>query len=349
MRVLADLHHRDLFYSLQLLFEKRLGCEFYRPIGMEWYHEGFWAVFPHVDTAGQYLGLYQASTHPKDIHGNLLPKADIVNYDYRVEDGIYYVRDHTKDEIHRAITLAKFKEMEFDLLISSIPQHIPIFNELIRQFQPKAKHIFQVGNAWGHQLGVKNILASTAQFPVPSDINVCFYHQEFDLRMFRYEPPKVRNGMYSYIHYMQKPELMDAYRALLPGWDIKAYGGGMPQSIPRTDKLASQMINSALTWHYKPEGDGYGHVAHNSLACGRPLVIWKPFYKGKMLEPLLIDGSTCIDASRGTTELNAKRILQCSQPEEHNRMCLATYRRFKEVVDFDEEEVRVRKFVERLV
>lgn len=42
MRVLADYHHHDLFESLAILFEDRLGWELYRPIGMEWFDEGYW-------------------------------------------------------------------------------------------------------------------------------------------------------------------------------------------------------------------------------------------------------------------------------------------------------------------
>lgn len=349
MRVLADLHHRDLFYSLQLLFEKRLKCDFYRPIGMEWYHEGFWNVYPHPDTAGQYLGFYQASAHPKDVHGNLLREADIINFDYRLEDGVYFVRDHTKDDIHKAITLPKFKEMKFDILISSIPQHIPIFNDLINKFQPGAKHIFQVGNSWGHQEGVKNILASTSPFSVPPGVNICFYHQEFDLGYYNFESPSVHNAMYSYIHYMQMPELMTEYARHLPGWDVKAFGAGMSQHIARNDELARQMKNSAFTWHYKPGGDGFGHCIFNSYACGRPAVVWMPFYEGKLASELMTDGVTCLDSSKGGVHENAQRILRAAQPEEHNRMCEAAYKRFKDVVNYDEEEQRVRKFMERIV
>src|SRR5690606_23370721 len=145
---------------------------------------------------------------PLDVHGAPLPEAERKNLHYRVEDGIYYINDVTYRTTHRAVRLDKFKEMEFDLLLSSIPQHIEPYNQLIRLFQPKAKHIFQIGNAWSKVNGVKNILASCspAGLQVDAEQHVVFYHQEFDLNTFRYEPPTFHNVVNSYVHYMKKPE-----------------------------------------------------------------------------------------------------------------------------------------------
>src|SRR5690242_6385574 len=41
MKVLADYHHHDLWESLELLCA-RLGWDLYRPIGMDWYEQGYW-------------------------------------------------------------------------------------------------------------------------------------------------------------------------------------------------------------------------------------------------------------------------------------------------------------------
>lgn len=348
MKVLADLHHNELYHSLQLLFEERLGAELYRPIGLEWYEQGYWYVYPHIDTARQFLGTDQAVNTPKDVHGNLLPNSARVNAHYRVEDGIYYVTDPTKDKIQRGVTLEKFRDMDFDVLISSIPSHIQPFNQLISQSHPKAKHIFQVGNAWGHREGIKNILASTAPFSVPSDINICFYHQEFDLEVFRYEIPEIRNVVSSFIHWMKRKELMNSYASNFLGWEWKSFGAGMEDTIPKTSNLAKKIRKSTFVWHYKPEGDGYGHVIHNSFACGRPPIVWGAFYNGKLADALIIDGETCIDVSKHLYDENVRLIKKFSQPEEHNIMCEKAYKRFKEVVDFNREEEVIRRFLENL-
>ncbi len=55
MRVLADYHHGSLLRSLVMLFEGRLGMELYRPIGLEWFHEGYWAVSELKRTAREFL------------------------------------------------------------------------------------------------------------------------------------------------------------------------------------------------------------------------------------------------------------------------------------------------------
>jgi hypothetical protein len=58
MKILCDRHHADLLYSLQRLFEDRLGVEVYVPIGHEWWDEGYWqfgACFGDDRLAQQYL------------------------------------------------------------------------------------------------------------------------------------------------------------------------------------------------------------------------------------------------------------------------------------------------------
>jgi len=349
MKVFCDLHHADLYYSLQLLFEKRFGWEMYRPIGLEWQQQGFWKIYDHPATANQFLGLNQAIVPPQDVHGNYLEGRDVLNANYRFEDGIYYVKDPAHQKIQRAITLDKFKEMKFDILISSIPDHIGPFNKLIGLYHPQAKHIFQVGNAWGHLPGVKNILSSTASFDVPPGINICFCHQEFDLDIFEYVPPPAHNIISSYVHYMQHPQILNQYRSLLPEFNITTYGAGMDQVLHGTQNVANQIKSSSWTWHYKPGGDGYGHSIHTSYACGRPALIWGSQYQGKLAADLFIHQQTCIDMSLNPPEINVQLIREWSQPEQHKLMCQNAYNRFKEVIDFNKEEIKIRKFIEGLI
>ena len=60
MRVLTDQHHADLLYSLQLLFEDRLGFDLFVAKGHEWWDEGYWRfgeVWGDDRLAQQFLGL----------------------------------------------------------------------------------------------------------------------------------------------------------------------------------------------------------------------------------------------------------------------------------------------------
>jgi len=350
MRVFADFHHSALYHSLYLLFEKRLGWELYRPIGPEWYHNGFWKVYDHPATVNQFLGFHVASELPSFAEENIYEADECRNLSYEKKEGIYYIYDSETNENYKAITLERFKEMSFDIVISSIPQHIEPFNNLIAQFQPKAKHIFQVGNAWGHQPGVRNILASTTSFSSPAGINVCNYHQEFSLSIFAYEPPIIHNVVHSYIHYMNHPHLMDQVASYLPGWSFLRFGAGMENILSGLKCVAEAMKNSAFTWHYKPEGDGYGHSIHSSYACGRPAIIVGSHYRGKLASQLFEDGVTCINIEGQLSSNCAKRIERLSQPEEHVKMCSAAYQRFSSIVNFENElETKIKPFLERLI
>lgn len=349
MRVLADHHHAALFHSLYMLFEERLGWELYRQIGPEWYPD-YWYIYDHPHTVNQFLGTHQGTEIPLDVWGKPLPEQERKNLHYTVEDGIYYVRDVSHGATHRAITLDKFKEMDFDIVISSVPQHIGRFNKLVAKHQPKAKHIFQVGNAWTHLPGVNNIMASTAPFPVAPGINLVNYHQEFDLSHFKYEPPEFHNVVHSYVHYMKETHIMDSVASSpsLPGWTWRKFGAGMPQSIQDSRGVGDAMRASGWTWHYKPEGDGYGHTIFSSYACGRPAIVWGNFYQGKLASELFMDQKTCIDASRYPNTQLATLIKRFSEPDRHKRMCADAYTRFREVVDFDAEAEMLKRFLENL-
>jgi hypothetical protein len=349
MKIFADLHHGELYHSLHLLFEKRLGFELYRPVGMEWYHEGYWHVFPHINTARQYLDLYSKSNPPKDVHGNELSPSARVNHSYSVEDGIHLVNDPTKDDFdHKAITLDKFKSIKFDIIIASMPGHIAPFQKLIKEFQPQAKLVFQIGNpGWPIPHDVHNVLCSTSPKNMGNKNSVC-YHQEFDLDLFKYEPPTIHNEANSYIHWMTQIELLNQYKAGLPDWTFKTYGAGMEGHFQKTTNLAKAMIKSGWTWHMKELGDGFGHVLHNTYACGRPAIINTSYYHGMIGGELLEDKVTCIDLGKRTIEENLKVLQEYSDPEKHLALCENAYKRFSELVNYEEEGNLIKKFIERL-
>jgi hypothetical protein len=352
MKVFADLHHMDLFHSFYMLFEQRLGWELYRPIGLDWYHEKYWAIYPHINTANQYLSMNQAIKPPKDIHGNVCGPSEIINHEWTEQDGYYLVQDTSKGTSHRAVTLDRFKQDKFDIVIASIPQHIAPFQKLIQQHQPQAKFVFQIGNSWGPPPGVKNLMISCAPYSVPSSLNTVFYHQEFDLKDFRYTPPTNHSQINSYIHYMHDMDLHKNYRLALPDFQFKTYGAGMEACFHVTKLMADTIVNSAFTWHCKRQDDGYGHVVHNTFACGRPIIGKLGYYKnmgfrnGKFL---MDDEVTAIDLDSRTVHANSKIIRELAKPENHAKFCERAYRRFCDVVNFDAEEQKLRDFFAKLL
>lgn len=351
--VFMDVHHDALRYSLQLLFEKRLGSNCYTPIGLEWFHEGYWAVYigpGKEDTARQFLGLDHASNPPVSAHGEPLPPSAILNANYTFADGIYYVVDPVRDRPYAAITLEKFKSMKFDIIIASMPQHIGPFIELQRKYQPQAKLIFQIGNSWAIPGDIKNVLASCAPVSVPAGVNAVFYHQEFDLDTYKYEPPTGTKKIHSFIHYMKNKQAMNRLQELLGSeWSCRSFGAGMEDSLMKATAVADKMREGDFGFISKPEGDGFGHSVHGLFAVGRPPVVWGSHYRGKLAGQLMEHNRTCIDVEKmGSMEAVAARLKEIVSTDEHAAMCKAAADKFREVVDYDREEQEIRKFLERL-
>lgn len=341
MNIFADLHHYDLYYSLQLLFEKRLGHNLYRPIGISWFTEGYWKIAePYGNNEGtvrQYLDL---NTLPWDPYENVNGGSN--NYQ---KDGIYYIWNPIHKLHQKAITLEMFKEMDIDIVISSIPSHDKSFAELIRVHKPKAKHISQMGNIY-QTTDVKNVMCSTIPYPVPPDKNVVFYHQEFNLEVFNYEKPKETKAITSFVNLLPRADLYQEYKKDLPEFTFKAYGSQCPDGTITGDyKVAEIMRNSTFGWHIKPHGDGFGHILHNWYAVGRPVITNAGDYFGKTGMFLLEDKVTCIDLERHSKQENLETIRHASVPEVHQMMCEAAIDRFKSVVNYDEEEKKIRQFL----
>lgn len=336
MRALADFHHSSLLRSLVLLFEGHLEIDLYRPIGMEWYDEGFWAVFDHPDTAQQFLSLNQAFRPPDG--------SPQLNKSLSETDGVHYVEDPGGDSVHRACTLQYFKDHDFDYVIASIPQHIEPFKRLIKLYNPKAKLIIQLGNNW--PIGIiagHNVLASVSG-PLHPDANVFFYHQEFDTRIFRPTPCLPTKKIYSFVNVLKKQrsawgDYCELQALMEPaGFELRAYGGQCPDgAMTGPVALADKMREAELIFNVKPQGDGYGHVIHNAYAVGRPIITRPSHYKGQLAAHLLAPG-TFIDLDRygpGEIQNIIKRLTL--DPDGLATMGRRAAERFREVVDFDHE------------
>jgi hypothetical protein len=74
----------------------------------------------------------------------------------------------------------------------------------------------------------------------------------------------------------------------------------------------------------------------------------RAYYAGQLAEKLFEDGKTCLEIDNLGPQQIADKILLYADPEEHNTMCENAYLRFKEVVNFDEEEQKIREFLSRL-
>lgn len=336
MKVFTDFHHSSLLRSLVLLFEERLGMEVYRPIGMDWFNQGYWHINNLEDTAHQFLDFDQAL--PKD--GT--PPLNIVAAGNHAE-GIYMVLDPGAVSAHKACTFDYFVNNQFDYVIASIPQHIEPFKDLIAKYQPQAKLIVQVGNNWNMFIyeGL-NVMASIA--PQSTNANTIFYHQEFDTKIFKPAPALPSKKIYSYVNIIQNSGVgWNDWRQLQrlldgKGYEFKAYGGQCPDGNKTGPvELAKSMREAQFVFHVKPGGDGFGHVIHNAYACGCPIITRPSHYKGQLAEQLLVPG-TFIDLDRyGPGEVKNIIVRLTYDERGLRQMGKRAAARFTEVVNYERE------------
>lgn len=355
MNIFTDLHHFDLYYSLQLLC-KRFGWNLYRPIGLDWKFEDYWAINNDPEFIAAMLSTESGKTKEilskyetlanKDwaVFSLHLPRiGPIIN----VGDGLFYVIDISKNVIQDSITLERFKQMKFDVIISSLPQHFDRYERLRNLYQPQAKHIFHMaGIGWSIPSNVRNLMLNSK---MPTNINHVVYKQEFDTQVFAPQLPKNTTSIRSYVHFPQTEELWNKL-------DLKEYDfsfvsktlGKLSDIVIRTEDLAQSIVNSTAVLHIKPGGESYGHVLHNSYAIGRPVMTDKRDFIGTAGEELLTD-DTSIDISKYSINELRSKIIELSQLDNLLAIHEKIVNRFKSIVDFDNEANKVKQFMENLI
>lgn len=352
-KILVDFHHGALLRSLNLLFEDRLGMQVYRPLGMEWFHQGYWKLNDLEDTAKQFLDTDQGY-RPKD---GTAPLNIMLRAKHPVEQDVYYCEDPGSVSCHKACTFDYFKSHQFDYVLCSIPDHIQPFQDLIRKYQPGARLIFQVGNNWNvpEGLEVNNVLAS-AKITAPDGVNLVTYHQEFDLDIFKSSPVPDSKKVHSFVNIIQHSgdgwEMYQQLKSILEpqqGFEFKAFGGQCPDgNMTGPVELADKMREAEFIYHVKPGGDGFGHIIHGAYAVGRPVIINPAHYAGQLAEDLLVSG-TYIDARQSIGDLKNVLTRLSYAPEVVVEMGAKAAARFREVVDYEKETTEIKKWITNLI
>lgn len=341
MNILCDLHHLGLYKSFELLFEKRLGHKLYRPIGVEWFDEGYWDIAKPYgnarDTVMQYLEIKQQD----------IPEEIRLNEGARLNNGVYYC-DNSK-----AVTFETAKEMGIDLIIASIPDHYKSYTRMRDKHFPKAKVICHAGNDFGKYDWslVRNFLASVKEIPTPTDTNAVFYHQEIDPI---YQPCKTTpdNIITSLLHTPYKyPDypLWQRLQAEMTDFTFKEYGmGGTLPPLHQEKDVFRALCDSKFVFHLKFGGDGFGHVIHDCFAVGRPPIVKYEYYKDCLAGELMIDGKTCVfwqDSKPFAWNIDNIR----HNTEQYQRLSENAIAQFNKIVDYNEEQKNIVKFLEKLI
>lgn len=316
---------------------------------MEWFAEGFWAINNQEDTAKQYLEIGNA---PSD---GTPPLNESIN-DLSSDRIIYLCNDIDSGTTNKAITFEGFKNLKFDILIASLPQHIEPFKKLIQLHQPQAKLIYQIGNQWQvNPKEINNVMAS-AKVQIPESINGVIYHQEFDINTFRYEAPKRNRKVYSFINCLGTADLFRddwtlflQLEAMMLGWEFRSFGGQCRDgNMQGSQALADKMREADFIFHCKTGGDGYGHIIHNAACIGRILITRNKDYFDKLAQPLVQQANHILADGKPAHHL-VDEIQKCYEDESLFLLKSEnSHKIFERNVDFNKESVRIRRFLDQL-
>lgn len=347
IRVLCDAIHADLWESLRLLFEGRLGWELWRPIGMEWADRGIWRFEQHqpygAGVAHQFLDHWPGIDDP-------------------LVDGTSWRPDTTHPgQGIRLVTHEAARSQPWDLVLATLAE-----NELgLRQFADDvgAHYGIQVGNqgaanAWG--AAEFALLSVTTPDFKPWKPHVT-YRQEFSLADFfpdsgaLAEPDLVSTRVQCITQTTEYARFLAA-AAAVPEARFLWYGHCEPRderwggSHETTPEVAGSMHRTRIAWHAKRWSDGYGHVIHNWFAIGRPVLATATYYADKLAGPLFVEGVTSFDLERHS-DAEVAGIVRMLLGDEDRwlRMCEAAADRFRAVVDFDAEAAQIRAMLENVM
>ncbi len=331
MNIFCDyIGHADLAYSMNLLFEKRLGWNLYFPSASDpaWTRENFFTPQAPNSTEGE------------------------------MEGGIRKITVNTHGYSFEAITFDKFIATDFDfLIITSRPNEFPVI-DLGKKHKPNAIVVHHIANIGEVPIGCNNVLLSI-KTTMPANVNWIKFTPEHHAK---YSPSDTTQfkSIKSYFNYMKSYHLEMASwttaQQLLPDFDFRMHGGAPPYESTHgsvsQDVLHTSMQEAQFIWHTKPAG-GCGYTARQALSCGKPLIVKLDYSRNykTLAQDYLIDGVNCIDISPSKRSLadGMALVRQWSEPSVYAQKVEDVNRLVKEKMNFEHEASEIRAWLERLL
>jgi glycosyltransferase involved in cell wall biosynthesis len=323
-------------------------------MGMEWFEEGYWNFERqwHGDAvAKQYLTPWGSDVNTSQAH---------------VPDKRY---DPSHDRYQNLITLNQARDLKPDIVMASVAHNHEGLARFAREVG--AKFGLHLGNVRFSPIDMAEDRWDLADFgivtsimPAAVDKPHVVIHQEFSLNDFRHEPPQSHDGMVvsSFVNcFPENPQAYAGFREVAgnrPEYEWKVYGayGSVPEdeyacgNLQPCSAVGDAMRASDVAWHTKQWSDGFGHVIHDWFAVGRPVIGHEWYYRSQLAGPLWQEGVTSFDITDKTVpEVTAILDRLYQDPDLRLRMGENAAKRFREVVDFDEEEQRVRRMFEAVL
>lgn len=346
MKVFVDYHHEDLYYSLHLLLEKRLNFELYRPIGLDWYTEGYWQIAKpynnNIAVVNQYL------TNDIEFTDRYHPLCG--NYKIYNKNNIYYIYEPRHNYYQKAISLDIFKNIKFDLIISSIEDHDYTFVQLKNRYQPHAKNISHLGNV-GQKSKLDNVFHSVT-YAANTHQNSVLIHQEIDVNLYKFTPiNSLTKNIYSVVNLAPYIDIYNLYKNILTDFNFKYYGIASPDGhLDGSFGVSQKIIESNIGWCLKPLG-GLGHSNMGWCYSGRPIItnMSQHILFGGIATKLFEPDVTCMDIESCDVNTNIKKIKKLIEHEVSTTIGTNLRNRFLELINYDEEEKRFRAFLSKLL
>ena len=323
---------------------------------MDWFTEDYWNFERqwHGDAvAKQYLEPWDS-----DEESSLPPEERTVGrFRFDASHGRY----------QHLLTLEQARDLRPDIIMASVAHNHEGMARFAREVG--AKFGLHLGNVRFSMIDMAEdrwdladfgIVTSILPGPVPKPHVVV--HQEFSLEDFRHEPPPEHFRVSSFVNcFPENPNAYQTWRQVAaerPDYDWRVYGayGSVPEdeyaagNIDRCAGVGDAMRASSVAWHTKQWSDGFGHVIHNWASVGRPVIGHEAYYRSQLAGPLWQEGVTSFDITHKSIDETVALIDRLhGDPDLVTRMSENMARRFREVVDFDEEEQAIRRMFEAVL
>jgi hypothetical protein len=354
VNILCDYHHSDLWWSHHLIFERALGHTLFRPRGIEWFESGYYQ-FSSRAVAEQFLvnslfTIDQILGYPTC----RIPRPAAVPADLRA--GMDTLNGCAYYPLIRTLSFEEFKDAPIDVIMPTISDMQEPWLRLRNDFKPGAKLLREEGNVNGwvalHPAYGNLLTSDVPTFQKSGATNKFLYHQRFDTEsVFVYRKPTAFDLVSCFMPgFRGEPRLVSFAESHDFGrMRFVDYGHHSPLGFLSTkERFVEAMNASALVWHVKPGGDGFGHVIHNAVALGRPVVTFARDYRGTIAEPLLEDYKTCLFIGDDPVE-NSRKIRRFADRASILEMSKRARIRFRNIVDYDEEARGIAALLGRLV